>query len=149
MKKLILQLIVCAAALLPVAEARTYGDFAPGKVFTLNVTDVDSSKTEGTRVIARCPIPAGMPKFTKGQRVRFEIGARGQLTGPGFSIKFLPGGVGANAYVNLETVTNPNPNIATIYKSSTNRPTGGVLIFYKWRLSGFTPIVNTVAYTLD
>ena len=93
MKSLLLHAIACCAALLPIAQAQAvepaakkYGDFKPGDTFTMTV----SNATEiGQR-------PSGFPQFKKGQKVKFTIGAKGQLTAPGFSINFEPDGTSKN-----------------------------------------------------
>lgn len=88
MKTLVIQAIACCAALLPFSQARAatkFGDFVAGQTFTLHVATV---AVIGTR-------PVTLPKYIKGQAVKFTIGAKGQLTGhaatgtgPTFSISF-------------------------------------------------------------
>ncbi|MEO5913964.1 MAG: hypothetical protein ABIS50_07000 [Luteolibacter sp.] len=99
MKTLITAIVACCAALLPVTQAQAaepaakkYGDFKPGDTFTMKVATVAPI---GTR-------PKGFPVFTKGQNVKFTIGTKGELKGPGFSINFKPEGSsgGENYYDN-------------------------------------------------
>ncbi len=88
MKTFIIQAIACCATLLPLSQARAatvFGDFVAGQTFTLHVGSVSQI---GTR-------PSTIPKFSKGQAVKFTIGAKGQLTGraasgtgPSFSIYY-------------------------------------------------------------
>ena len=90
MKKLLLQTLACCAVLLPFSqvEAKTFGGFKPGKTFKLKVTEVISSKSVGTKIIKKAPIPSSIPKLKKGTTIRFKIGAKGQLTAKGLSIPF-------------------------------------------------------------
>ena len=89
MKTLITALVACCAALLPITQAQAaepaakkYGDFKPGDTFTLKVASVAPF---GTR-------PSNFHVFKKGQKVKFRIGSKGQLTGPSFSINFTHDG---------------------------------------------------------
>lgn len=151
MKNLILQVIVCAGALLPLSQiqAATYGGFAPGKTFTFTVKSVSSSKTVGTKVTANVPVPTGIPKFAKGQKVKFTIGSKGQLTGPGFSIPFKADAGTANNYVTVPTATKPSADSAIVFKSTAKVPTAASLHFFKVSISGFTATTNAVVYILQ
>lgn len=144
-------MIVFCGVMLPLAhlQAATYGGFAPGKTFTFTVTSRTSVQTKGTKVTTNAPIPAGIPNYSKGQKVKFTIGSKGQLTGPGLSMPFKSGSATANTYVNPPTSTFAQPNSGIVFKNSLNKPTGVTLHFFKVELSGFTLTSNTVVYTLE
>lgn len=84
--KTFVQAIAFCAALLPLTQAQAatkFGEFFAGQTFSMKVVTVSDI---GKR-------PSTLPKFKKGQIVRFTIGAQGQLmghtaTGPTFSINF-------------------------------------------------------------
>ena len=87
-------LITCAALLLPVSVAQaakpgSFGGLTSGLKFTLKVTSVESFAQEpATGALTTAPIPKTVPKFKLGQKVKFSIGKKGQLRGPGFSLDF-------------------------------------------------------------
>ena len=150
MKKLLLQAIVCASVLLPfsVAEAKTYGGFKPGKTFTFTVKEVVSIKAVGFSKPVKAPVPSGVLKLTKGQKVQFKIGASGQLTAKGLSIPFKADGGSANVYTKVTTGAKPAADTAQVFKTSKNVPTAVSLSFVRASYAGFNTTTNTVAYTL-
>ena len=153
MKKLLLQLIVCATALLPftqaqAAGAKRYGDFLPGKTFSLKVTNVTSAKASVTGGTVKSPIPSGIPKFKKGQKVTFTIGAKGELKGPGFSTTFSTGSITSNSYVDKQS-GNTLPDQAIVFKNFKKQPEGVNLTFNKVNISGFSSTVHLVNYTFE
>ena len=107
MKQLLLQTIACCAILLPFSqvEAKTFGEFKPGKAFTLTVDQVISVKTVGFTYNTKAAIPAGVPKFKKGQKVKFKIGKKGQLTAKGLSIPYKSDAGTSNTYFVVTTGT--------------------------------------------
>ena len=151
MKKLLFQAIVCCATLLPLAQAnaKTYGGWLPGKTFTFTVTERITAKTVGAKVTKNVAVPAGIPNFNKGAKVKFTIGAKGQLTATGMSLPFKTDAGTANAYATLPTASNPQANVGQVYKNSANKPLGVSLSFFKVTISGFTPSTTTVVYTLE
>ncbi len=156
MKKLLLQSIVCATALLPFTQAQAadpagakrYGDFLPGKTFSFKVTNVTSAKAGVTGGTVKAPVPSGIPKFTKGQKVTFTIGAKGELKGPGFSTSFSTGSITSNAYVDKQSGTTL-PDQAIVFKNYKKQPEGVNLTFNKVNISGFSTSVHLVNYTLE
>ena len=149
MKKLLLQTLACAAVLLPFsqAQAKTYG-FKPGKTFTLTVDQIVSVKSVGFAVAKKAPIPAGIPKYKKGQKIKFKIGAKGQLIAKGLSIPFKADGGSSYVYNSVKTGMTTKADTATIYKDSNNKPTGAILNFIRTKYAGFSSTSNTVTYTL-
>lgn len=147
MKKLLLQMIVCGAALLPLSQvhAATYGGYAPGKKFTLTVKVKEAaSLTLGGRP-KKVPVPAGVPDFKVGQKVVFTIGAKGQLTAKGLSLPFKQDAGNANVYYINPSRTHPQGDIAQIFKSETGKPLEGALTFFRVKPTSFT--TTTVIYT--
>lgn len=153
MKQLLLQTIACCAVLLPFSqvEAKTFGGFAPGKTFTLKVTEKISGQVDLTgKVIKKTPVPAGIPDYKVNQRIKFRIGAKGQLTGPdGLSLPFKNDAGTANVYYIAPSRSNPSGDIGQVYKNTANKPTAAALTFFKVKISGFTPTTSTVVYTLE
>lgn len=153
MKQLLLHTIACCAVLLPFsqAEAKTYGGFSPGKTFTMTVKEKISGQVDITgKVLKKTPVPAGIPDYRVGQRVKFKIGARGQLTGPdGLSLPFKNDAGTANVYYIQPSRSNPSGDIGQVFKNTKGKPTATALTFFKVKISGFTPVTNTVVYTLE
>lgn len=157
MRTLIIKTIVCCTALLPFAQAQAgapasklFGGFAPGKTFSFKVTERVSAQSKGTKIIKKVPVPAGIPNYQVGQKIKFTIGTKGQLTGPGFSMAYKADGGTANAYATIPKTGTSQPNIGQVFKNSTTgRPMSVALSFYKFQISGLTPITNTVVYTLE
>ena len=158
MKTLLVQVLVICGSLLPLANAqaggpasKTFGGFSPGKKFTLIVQSVTSSQSIGTNTKPIVAIPTGIPNFKKGQTVKFTIGTKGQLTGPGFSIPMLASSALINSYAKLPNIGSLSPNGAGVYKNSVGNPVGSTLLFYKYRISGSSVnglTINQVSYIL-
>ncbi|MES2922085.1 MAG: hypothetical protein V4819_11090 [Verrucomicrobiota bacterium] len=158
MKTISLQLIVLCGSLLSATFAQaggpasgSFGGFTAGKKFTFTVQQVKSNQTTGTRVKTNVPIPSGIPKFTKGQKVTFRIGSNGQLTGPGFSIAFLNSSTNANLYAKLPNSKTVSPNAASVFKDGSGKPVATTMTFYQYRISNYTPnglSINLVGYVL-
>jgi hypothetical protein len=150
MKHIILKSIACCAVLLPFSKAQavTYGGFAPGKTFTFTVTEKVSAKQSGFGRPVNCPVPSGIPNFTKGKEVKFTIGPKGQLIATGMSMPFKSDAGTANVYFVPPSRTSPSGDTGQVFKTSKNKPTAVALSFFKVTLSGFTPTTYTVSYTL-
>ena len=154
MKTLLLPLLAGCTLLLPVHMARaedseTYGGFAPGKTFTLTVTDKSSVRTKGVDADKNVPVPKGWPAFAEGDKVKFTIGDDGQLTGPGFSITFRDEKGRLNIYSNNPRFSSPKGQAATVIKNRKERVRKATLTFYRLRFSGLIPVTNTVLYELE
>lgn len=163
MKTLLTSLIIAGGALLPISQiqaapaskdisfaAKTYGDFAPGKKFTLTVTDVVSVKGTLTGTPKKSAVPGGIPKFKKGQKVKFAIGSKGELKGAGFAIKFEAGSITSNAYVNKpKKGANVQGDTGIVFKDSLAQPSAANLFFFKTSGSGLKTAVYSVNYVLD
>lgn len=162
MKTIIATLLVAFGAVLPVTQIqaapigntaqfakKTYGGFAVGKKFSFKVTALSSSSADLQGVVKKAPIPAGVPKFKKGQKVKFTIGAKGELKGPGFSIPFKSTSDSANSYVIAPTAKKPNGDIGVVHKTVNHKPTAANLSFFKTTGSGFGTKVYSVTYILQ
>ncbi len=129
--------------------AKTFGTFHAGDSFSLRVTERSSIRAKGDDPAKAAPIPAGVPDFPKGQKVKFTIGTQGQLKASGFSIKFK-GRVGfVNAYSNDPSWSSPEGDAATAVKTEQGAPSHATLSFYRFSFSGFIPVLNTVRYQLE
>ena len=159
MKTRLVQFIMICGTLLPLTQAqaggpsgKTIGGLSAGKKFTLTVQSLTSSQSVGTRNKLFVPIPSEIPKFKKGQAVKFTIGTKGQLVGPGFSIPLLSTSASINSYAKLPNLSSLSPNGAGVYKNTAGKPVGSTLIFYKYRIDGATVnglTINQVSYTLN
>ena len=149
-------MMIGCGALLPLSEmkaaepaVKTYGGFTPGQTFTFTVTDRTSTKTRGTKVTKNVPVPNGIPDFAEGQTVKFTIGAKGQLKGSGFSIRYRSDKGDVNLYSNNPSTSSIAGEAATVSKTRRDRPTDATLTFYRVRFSGFVPISHFVQYDLE
>lgn len=153
MKQLLVKAIACAALLLPVttAQAKEYGGWAPGKTFRFTVKAKVSGKADALgNVIKKAPVPAGVPNYSKGQKVKFTIGPKGQLQGPdGLNLPFKSDGGSANVYANTPSAKNPQANVGEVFKNASGKPVGVALTFFKVKLDGFATTTYVVHYTLE
>lgn len=152
MTKFILPALV-GALLLPFAsvEAKTYGGFKPGKTFSFKVKEIISSQAVGLGGVAKkAPIPNSVPKFKKGQKVKFTITAKGGLQAKGLNIPFKSDGGTSNVYTKTTRKGLKLSNdSAIVYKGAKNKPTAVALSFVRTDSSNpMQPKVNTVNYTL-
>ena len=156
--KTLLKLSIGIVALLPFAQVQAapvggklFGDFAPGKQFTLTVSDVTVVKAtiSGGNVVAS--VPKGVPNFKEGQTVKFTIGKKGELTGPGFSTSFRAGSGVSNAYADkVKRGSLQLADVGIVFKDGTSlEPTGVNLTFYKITGSGFSTATYAVNYMLE
>lgn len=156
MKTVFLNLLACTAILLPLAQAnaagpasKTFGGFAPGTKATLTVTKVESMKLQNF-VSTKCPIPAGVAKFKKGQQVKFTVGLKGEWTGPNINLPFVKDNGPSNNYMKHRS-TNFNDDEADVFKDTLNHPVGADFFLYKETHGGLgtIPVVYTVKYTFS
>lgn len=167
MKTLFAAIVVCFGTLLPHAHAQqvdtapaaatqfkkgNFGGLNPGKKFSFNVEEAIFAKASLTGSGKIKKAPKGIPNYKKGQKIKFTIGKKGELIGPGFKMNLMKGGVSAvsNAYssgVNKKS-SNLTPNVAIVYKNSKGKPTAVALNFYKIDIKGFQTTTYTVTYAL-
>lgn len=152
MKSFLLPAIIAVAALLPLqqSEAAKFGGFKNGKKFTLKVEEVISTKTTGFfGTPSKAPIPNGLPKFKKNQKVPFKIGKKGQLTAKGLSIAFTTDGGTSNVYNNqTTTASGSKTDTGIVYKDSKGQPSGVALTFIRITGAPFNLSTYSLTYTL-
>ena len=160
MKTLLINTLACAALFLPLSQVhaagagKTFGGFKAKQTFSFKVGGVASSKTVGTTV-SKVPIPAGIPNFKVNQTVKFTIGSKGQLTGPGFSIPFYLKGssAAANAYTNVTRGSKESPVVGLVLKNQgtdkPGAPASAVITFSKYSVKGTTVTTNAVSYDFE
>jgi hypothetical protein len=156
MKKLLLQLLVCATSLLPFAHAqaahpvsKTFGGFAPGATFKLTMTEnpiASVAGVTGSGVLKN--IPAGYPKYKKGTTVTFKIGSQGQLIVANFSIPFHNGTATSNVYSAKSSSTVTNFSQAALNKSA-GKVTFMNLVLRKTTGSGLSTKITQIVYLLE
>lgn len=147
MKTLLIPIL--AGALLPLStlEAKTYGGFKAGKTFKLTVTDRESVRTKNGDVDRGVPIPKDLPNFKVGQTVKFKIGKQGALRGPGFKIDFEESSKKTNVYSNEPDNSSASKgDAAVVRKNDSKQPTKATVTFYKYKISGFKLVTNSVTY---
>ena len=156
MKLFLMPILLGIGTLLPLSQSqaaepatKTYGGFEPGQTFSFTVTDKISNRTRGDDLTRNAPVPSGVPDFDEGQTVNFVIGARGQLKGPGFSIKFRADEADVNFYSNNRNSSRISGATAIVPKTHDDKPTDATLTFFRLRFSGFTPITHYVRYELE
>jgi hypothetical protein len=160
MKTLMINTIACCALLLPVSQVqaagagKTFGGFKPKQTFAFKVSSVASVRTVGAKV-SKVPVPAGIPNFKLKQTVRFTIGAKGQLTGPGFSIPFYSKNSSAagNGYTNVTPGNNESPIVGLVLKNqgsaNAGTPASASIIFSKYSVQGTKVTTNAVTYYFE
>jgi hypothetical protein len=145
-----LSLLICATTALSMTplEARPFGGFEPFKKFKLTVTKVTSVKRTGAAVIANSPIPAGIPNYRLGEKVRFTIGRRGELKALGLNIAFKNGNPNVNNYLNPVTPPNLDVQGSGIGKGVTGQPINMIINYQKVEGAGSSITIYNVSYIL-
>ena len=126
--------------------ATRFGGFAPGQSFTLSVITRHSSVSKGGKIIKQVSLPAGVPDFKVGQKVRFTIGGNGQLMADGFSIRFVAGIATSSNY--SEGGNSTGSKLATVVRETGN-PVKARLTFRTVRFSKLTAVKNAVRYEFE
>lgn len=161
MRNLLVALTIGCAAFIPASTlhaaprskdpvnfaTKSFGGFEVGKTFTFKVRLIESSKAVGGNFNPKVPIPPSLPKFRNKQKIRFTIGDKGQLVGPGFSIPIYGDSDTLNTYSAFATPAKPKPPVANVSKEG-GEPTSVDLYFYKQKTEGDVTSVNTVHYQL-
>ena len=151
MKQLLLKAIACSALLLPLGTLEAKGTgFKPGKTFTFTVETRLSTQASlsGNKSV---PVPKDVPKYAVGQKVKFTIGPKGELTAKnGLNIPYKADGGSAFVYTNASTATAKKGKINTgqVFKNSKKVPYGVALQFIRRSGSGLSTKTTTVTYTL-
>ncbi len=170
MKTLFAALIVCLSTILPHVHAqqadttpvaasagfkkkkekKNYGGLNPGKKFSFNVEEAIIAKASLTGSKRIKTAPKGIPNYKEGNKVKFKIGKKGELIGPGFKMKLLKGGVSAisNSYSSVakNNGSTVSPNVATVYKNAKGKPIAVALTFYKIEIKGYQTATYSATY---
>ncbi|RYD48475.1 MAG: hypothetical protein EOP85_03450 [Verrucomicrobiaceae bacterium] len=153
MKNLLIALFVSSAALVPATvhsapasqtsrSEKKYGGFKAGDKFTLRVTDVDIVKIGGKR-------PDDIPHFNKGDRIRFTIGKKGQLTGSkDIRLDFDDSTRKRNDYEKIRSNPTKLSGFGYINKTQAGNALRGKLTFTIVSFDNFFPTRYRVTYTL-
>ena len=156
-RKILTPAAILCGAVLPLSTlhaapaGKLFGGFKSSQKFTLTVQEVTSSQSVGSKVKSTAPVPEGIPKFRKGQKVTVKIGKKGEWTGPGFSIPLLNSTSAVNSYSKQPTSKTVSPNVATVAKDSKGKPVATTMVFYRYRITDFTAdslTINRVGYIL-
>ena len=142
--------LIFGTTLLPLSplQARTYGGFEPLKKFKLTVTKVTSVKRTGLTLQTDAAIPAGIPSYLLGQRVKFTIDRRGGLTARGLNLAFKNGNRNVNNYLNPVTASNTDVQGAGIGKTATGQPANMIINYQKVEGTGSSIAIYNVSYQL-
>lgn len=156
MRTLLLQLLVCATALFPLAQtqaasfaSKSFGGFAPGATFKLTMTDNPVGTTAGVGgggVLTS--IPAGYPKYKKGTVVTFKIGKRGELIVANFSIPLHTVTATNNVYSPKTAKPGTSFSQAALTKSA-GKVTFMNLVLRKTSGSGMSTKITQIVYLLQ
>ena len=156
MKTITLRFIILCGCLISSGHAnaggpasKSFGGFNTGKLVTFTVQEATSTQAIGTTVKSKVPVPEGIPKFTKGQKVTFNIGKNGELTGPKFSIPLLNYSGKVNSYAKQPTQKTASPIAGSVFKDASGKPVAATLTFYQYRISSYKLSVNLVGYVLN
>ncbi|MES2658370.1 MAG: hypothetical protein V4689_07115 [Verrucomicrobiota bacterium] len=107
-----------------VDKPKSYGGFPPGTEFVLEVSQVSG-------IPKNKPFPSGVPRFRRGDRVKFIIGDLGQLTGPKISAPFHKASPRSNEYVMEPRLLGGKEVNASLAKSENGKAVGLALTFSK------------------
>ncbi len=153
MKTLIIPTIV-AALLFPIQtlEAKgkkTYGGFKKNYKFSFKVEEIVSSSTTLTGIIKKAKIPRGVPKYRKGEKVKFKILNKGTLKAKkGLRIPFTADGGSSNVYNKTSTGNNPKTDTATVFKGADGKASGAALNFIRVTGKALSLKTYSLTYTL-
>jgi hypothetical protein len=166
MKTLFAAIVVCLGTILPHAQAqqvdaapaaesaqfkkKNYGGLNPGRKFVFKVEEAIIAKASlgSSKRIKKAP--KGIPNYKKGKKIKFKIGKKGELIGPGFKMKLEKGGISAvsNVYTSGISKKSPStqPSAAIVYKNAKGKPVAVALNFYKVDIKGFQTTTYSVFY---
>lgn len=128
--------LITASAQAAGPAGKRFGGFAAKQTFTLTVEDRQAFETQGGQTAPTFRIPAGIPQFNAGQTVKFTIGRKGQLRGPGFSLALGENNADYNQYSSISTPKRAKENTALLTKASGDSAQQVVLYFYDTNITG-------------
>jgi hypothetical protein len=149
MKQLLIPVIACFSAWLPVAtaDAKTFGDLNPGQTFTFTVKERVSTRQVDFNPATSVPVPAGIVNLGPGQKVTFTIGKAGQLKFRNSSLPFFAGKKKYNDY--LLSPSGGLSQSGLVNKNAKGKPIGVTLNFLKFETDGVSRTTTTVNYKLN
>lgn len=115
---------------------KRFGGFAPKQTFSFKVENRQSFESKGSVTVQTFRIPATIPQFKVGQTVKFTIGTKGQLQGPGFSLPLELDNRAYNQYLTTPRPKNPTPDTALLTKGSAGKVRQIALYFYDEKVKG-------------
>lgn len=129
------------------AQEETYGGFKPDYKFSFKVQEIVSAEVSLTGANPDAPIPKGVPKFKKGQTVKFKIGQKGELIALGAKLSFLADAGTSNLYSDAPPRA-PKSDVVTIYKDSENKATSVAITITRAKIIGPSFKTYNLTYTL-
>jgi hypothetical protein len=131
-------------------EPKISSSFPMGKKFDFKVTDVSVFRIKPNRERARIKrLHSGLPSFKEGGKIKFEIGSKGKLTGPGFAMDLRGEVYFENYYAAKMNQSNSlRRAFGIVYEDETGEPIGAALSFYKTEIKGLKATTYLVIYSL-
>jgi len=137
----LIRLAIAAILLTASAQAaspagKRFAGFVAKEIITLTIQDRQSYQTEGSKTTQTLVVTGNVPKFHVGQTIKFTIGAKGQLKGPGFILNLGEGNADYNQYVSAASAKKVNQDAAILTKNSSGGTQQIVLYFYDDNVTG-------------
>lgn len=130
------------------ASAKNIGGLKTGDSFQLKVTRIESTQQVGIGGAATAaPIPAGVPRYRKNQKLTFRVRAGGKLSTRGLNIPFAHYTKGVAEFNFYRPGTVSIARNAEI-KVRNGNVSGGTLSFFITDGSGMETVYRTVKYSL-
>jgi hypothetical protein len=146
---LVAGVLLPATRLQAAPASKKFGSLLPGKTFTFVVKERILVKTSRTKVVETKNPPKGIPNYAKGDKIKFTIDDKGQLTAKGLSMPFKTDPGTSNVYVMPPAKgRTAKANTGMVYKNSKGQPVVVALSFFKVEISGYVPTFQSVDYTL-
>ena len=118
-----------------------------GKIFTMKVVSVTSSKSGSDGFVpSGVKIPKSIPTYKVGDKIRFTIGDSSELKWKDRNLPLYGDYDDYISYQPFATVEVPQPDVALIYVNARNQPTRAEIYLYKKKSTG---TVHTVFYELN
>jgi hypothetical protein len=115
---------------------KRFGGLAPEQTFTLRVEDRRCFQTKGGTTVQSFRIPPAIPRLNVGQKVKFTVGNKGELKGPGFTLRLEQGYRDYNQYLSAVTRKNPTEDTALLTKNGSSKVRQVALYFYHEKAPG-------------
>jgi hypothetical protein len=130
------------------AQGKTFGGFKSNYKFSFKVEEIVSAEVGLTGANTNAPIPKGVPKYKKGQTVKFKIGRKGELIAVGTKIPFAADAGTSNVYSKVTTGKLPKSDAATVFKDANSKATSVALNFTRVKGIGLSTKTYNLTYTL-